>query len=135
NTFIYSLPSDPTGAPFSSGTWNYSLEYGIRTSATGGLVLMANAFNAKVSTASFDVPWGVAGGPETSGKNFIAAMRGASGWSFPSATDTHIGGFEIFLFGTGSGHPRQINIAEFAPVGTRASFSSGLLFLSPVAGG
>ena len=134
NTFIYSLPSDPTGAPFSSGTWNYSLEYGIRTSATGGLVLMANAFNAKVSTASFDVPWGVAGGPETSGKNFIAAMRGASGWSFPSATDTHIGGYEFVQCGTVASHPRNITFAELPPMGPGAPIPSGFWLLPPVEG-
>jgi hypothetical protein len=90
NTFTYSLGADP-GAPFTSGTWNHPLKYGVSVRISRGGFWAANVLSARVSTASFDMNNDGATG--ASHHSLCVSMRGLYGWiptadrSFTAGTD------------------------------------------------
>jgi Pectate lyase superfamily protein len=107
-TFTYALSANPGGT--GSGTWNYSLQYGISGIPQMGNFFAANALDSIVSIASFDI--GPTSG-QTTGHNTAAAMRGSYGWSL--ADSRKIAGWKFIQCGTVANHPRGVTFAELPP--------------------
>jgi Pectate lyase superfamily protein len=75
--FTYPGPASDPGS-FTTGTWNYALQYGIKVNACGYAGLFSNALRATVSGASFGMEIG-AGTPQLNVT--VAATRAPYGWA------------------------------------------------------
>ena len=77
-TFTYAGPLT-TPPAFTTGTWNYPLEYGVNCISPGGCLFAANSIDASVSIASF-----AAAGSANSQETVAWATKGKYGWVLPS---------------------------------------------------
>jgi hypothetical protein len=109
--FTYAGPPSTTPSPFSSGTWNYPLEYGITQPGVVRNFFVANALNAVVSKASFDIIHPeVIQNTVAGGYNFAGAMLGSYGWQMSHSSQPELGkqraaGWEFVQCGTPSKYP------------------------------
>jgi hypothetical protein len=78
NTFTYPGPSSDPGS-FTSGTWNYPIEYGITIRDTHQSTYIANMLPAMASIASFDTTG--AGTPSFNERSEVIAMNAPYGWA------------------------------------------------------
>jgi hypothetical protein len=108
NQFTYSLSANP--GSFSSASWNYSLEYGITTKAVFDSLIAANALDARVSIASFDIVHSLSPGGITGyGQNTALAMRGPYNWNLNDFNRS--GGWEFKQCGIPTSYPAGIPFA------------------------
>jgi hypothetical protein len=100
NTFTYPGPTSHPGA-FTSGTWNYPLEFGITIKSATSAAYIANVLSARVAIASFDA------GTQTSTQinNFAAAMRGPYNWITPDGAGYQAGQWTFVNCGMAGKNP------------------------------